>query len=89
MITNGVLRDGRLVPDPSGLTVVETSPPSSLETGTKAVAHYEQVENQIVKIWQLMPWSEQDWENYRREGVVESGEQESKEETERSPETDT
>lgn len=45
--------------------LVETPPPDSIEQGTKAVAHYEQRGSQIVKVWELVPWTEQDWENAR------------------------
>lgn len=65
---NAVIKDNWIVPvtQPSmGFPVVETEPPSPLEYGTKAVAHYEQQGSQIVKVWELVPWTEQDWENAR------------------------
>lgn len=43
-----------------GLPVVETPPPSPLEYGYKAVAHYEQQENQIVKVWEIQPWTDEE-----------------------------
>lgn len=43
-----------------GMPVVETAPPDVLEYGTKAVAHYEQQNDQIVKIWEVLPWTEEE-----------------------------
>lgn len=48
-----------------GMPVVETAPPDVLEYGTKAVARYEQQGSQIVKVWDIQPWTEQDWQNAR------------------------
>ena len=67
MFKEGILKDGWVQPvmDGSGFLVVETPPPDSLEYGYKAVAHYEQRGSQIVKVWDIQPWTEQDWENAR------------------------
>nr|DAF58420.1 MAG TPA: hypothetical protein [Siphoviridae sp. ctL7J9] len=62
MFKEGILKNGWVQPvaEGQGLPVVETPPPDSLEYGYKAVAHYEQQKEQIVKVWELVPWSEQD-----------------------------
>lgn len=63
-----VLSNGWIVPTENarnGLPVAETPPPDSLEYGYKAVAHYEQRGSQIVKVWDIQPWTEQYWENAR------------------------
>ena len=68
MIKHAKLINGKLeaVADESvGVPVVETPPPDKIEYGTKAVAHYEQQGEQIVNVWELVPWSGQDWENAR------------------------
>lgn len=67
MFREGILKNGWVQPvmDGRGLPIVETSPPDSLEYGYKAVAHYEQRGSQIVKVWAIQPWTEQDWENAR------------------------
>lgn len=64
----GILKHDKikLVEEGEGLPVVETEFSGPLEYGTKAVAHYEQQGEQIVKVWELAPWSEQDWENARK-----------------------
>ena len=67
MFKEGILKNGWVQPigEGQGLPVVETPPPDSLEYGYKAVAHYEQHGSQIVKVWDIQPWSEQDWDNAR------------------------
>lgn len=67
MFKEVVLKNGwvQAVMGGGGLPVVETPPPDSLEYGYKAVAHYEQCGSQIVKVWDIQPWSEQDWQNAR------------------------
>ena len=62
-----------------GLPVVETPPPSTLEYGFKAVSRYEQWGDQIVKIWEVVPWSEQEWQEAERKEVAYNGEQKSEE----------
>lgn len=71
MFKEGILENGWVQPveGGQGLPVVETSPPDSLEYGYKAVAHYEQKAGQIVKVWEIVPWTEQDWENAREAEV--------------------
>lgn len=68
----GVLENNWIVPTSkeTGLPVVETEPPD-LEHGFKAVARYEQQGDQIVKIWDVVPWTEQDWKR-PEEAVVEN-----------------
>lgn len=63
----GILKENLITPvdESQGFPVVETSPPDSLEYGYKAVAHYEQKGSQIVKVWDIQPWTEQDWQNAR------------------------
>lgn len=67
MFKEGILKNGWVQPveEGQGLPVVETPPPDSLEYGYKAIAHYEQRGSQIVKVWELVPWLEQDRENAR------------------------
>ena len=67
----GILKENLITPvdESQGLPVVETPPPDSLEYGYKAVAHYEQKAGQIVKVWDIQPWTEQDWENAREAEV--------------------
>lgn len=67
----GILKENLITPvdESQGLPVVEAPPPDSLEYGYKAVAHYEQKAGQIVKVWEIQPWTEQDWQ-YAREAEV-------------------
>ena len=67
MFKEGILKNGWVQPaeEGQGLPVVETPPPDSLEHGYKAVAHYEQHGSQIIKVWDIQPWSDQDWQNAR------------------------
>lgn len=64
MINYGVLVASSIIPveksTPGSLPVVETAPPEALAPGTKAVAHYEQQDDQIVKIWEVLPWTEEE-----------------------------
>ena len=72
----GILKNDKikLVEEGEGLPVIETAFSGPLEYGTKAVAHYEQQGEQIVKVWELVPWSEQDWENaHKAEAEPENG----------------
>lgn len=71
MLKEGILKNGWVQPvvEGQGLPVVETPPPDSLEYGYKAVAHYEQKANQIVKVWEIQPWTEQDWQDAREAEV--------------------
>lgn len=62
-----------------GMPVVETPPPDSLEYGYKAVAHYEQKAGQIVKVWEIQPWTEQDWQDAREAEVQVTGAESSSE----------
>lgn len=74
----GILKENLITPvdESQGLPVVETPPPDSLEYGYKAVAHYEQKAGQIVKVWEIQPWTEQDWQ-YAREAEVQVADAES------------
>lgn len=67
MFKEGILKNGWVQPvvEGQGLPVVETPPPDSLEYGYKAVAHYEQQGHSIVKVWEIQPWTEQDWQAAR------------------------
>lgn len=63
----GILKHDKikLVEEGEGLPVVETEFPGPLEHGYKAVARYEQHGSQIIKVWDIQPWSDQDWQNAR------------------------
>jgi hypothetical protein len=43
-----------------GKPLKETMPPSPLEYGTKAVSHYEEQNGTIVKVWDVVPWTEEE-----------------------------
>ena len=77
MFKEGILKDDwvQTVVGGGGLPIVETPPPDSLEYGYKAVAHYEQRGSQIVKVWDIQPWTEQDWENARRDAAQTTAEE--------------
>lgn len=62
MFKEGILKNGWVQPvvEGQGLPVVETPPPDSLEYGYKAIAHYEQKAGQIVKVWEIQPWTEEE-----------------------------
>lgn len=58
-----VVSNGWIVPTENtrnGFPVVETPPPDFLEYGYKAVAHYEQRGSQIVKVWDIQPWTDEE-----------------------------
>lgn len=74
MFKEGILKNGWVQPveDGQGLPVVETPPPDSLEYGYKAVAHYEQKAGQIVKVWDIQPWTDEDYKTAKAETQTES-----------------
>lgn len=74
MFKEGTLKDGwvQSVEEGQGLPVVETPPPDSLEYGYKAIAHYEQRDAKIIKIWDIVPWDEQDYRTVEAEAQAES-----------------
>lgn len=63
-MNKGILKDGwiELSADGSGYPIVETPPPSVLVCGYKAVAHYEQQGDRIVKIWETQPLTDEERE---------------------------
>lgn len=70
----GILKDNwvQVVEKGKGMPVVETPPPNSLEYGYKAVAHYEQKAGQIVKVWDIRPWTDEDYKTAKAETQTES-----------------
>ena len=59
----------------AGLPIIETEPPN-IDIGYSASAHFEERNGQIVKVWEIQPCTEQDWQ-YTREAEAQTTAEES------------